>query len=581
MALFEGEKFLFLPNCNSSTLRFLSLLISSNGGTVIKNVRELDKQMITIVNESFIGAGGRLENSELFLKEFNMDANVVWGFVLHERPVCVRASCISRWLKLGKITFDRDSMVTIDQKSTEDIDLPVAAEGSGEISKEFSGHELTSGSQTDADIASPAPRIGSGEKSVTRLSTNEEIPLPETSSTVNAIDYANESKNQMLVDAVGRLARRYEIKGDQFRARGYKLAKIGIERFPHVIHSGEQARRSIASVGPSIAKKIQIILDSGSLPGLDESFELEKNIKYFTQCHDVGVYSAKRWNLLGLKSFTEVSKKFPELFIRDWPILFGWSFYEDWLMKIKRVECEEILKVVQDNLAEIDSKCRVELQGSYIRGALECGDIDILFYKEGCDSTSELGRTMERLALILYEKGYVECFLQLSPRIRKAFGHRIKERVSKCKLTVPIHRDYPPAVDGLRKYFLGFKLQSEFKSSYLSTSADDSNKLKPDDSFMSLNSIEHPCRRVDFFCCRWSEIGAARIQWTGPKEFNRWIRLRASQKGMKLTQHGLYSGEDILLESFDEKRIFDLLGETYVGPEDRSSTIKKRQKQNA
>ncbi|KAK5781046.1 hypothetical protein RI543_001434 [Arxiozyma heterogenica] len=65
------------------------------------------------------------------------------------------------------------------------------------------------------------------------------------------------------------------------------------------------------------------------------------------------------------------------------------------------------------------------------------------------------------------------------------------------------------------------------------------------------------CRRLDFFSCRWSELGAARLQWTGSAEFNRWIRLEAIKKGYKLTQHGLfYRGK--MIESFDEERIFKL-----------------------
>ncbi|QLL32140.1 hypothetical protein HG536_0C03080 [Torulaspora globosa] len=582
MALFQGKKFLFLPNCRSSTLSFLSQLIRSNDGTVICDVEELDKQMITLINKSFIDKDQKLTNKELFLKEFEMDPDIVWSFILHERPACVEANCISEWLKIGKITLPPEFNVLIDEEDTT-TGFHVINEHAGQSNKEASDRESSMESQSDTDIGSETSHKDSHESPFVQAASREESldnPISETVANADLVDEENVSKNETLIKAFGRLARRYEIKGDQYRSKGYKLAKIGIERYPHEILSGEQARRDIASVGPGIAKKIQIILDTGSLPGLDESFDLEKKLNYFTQCHDVGIYSAKRWNLLGLQSFADVLKKFPEVFIRDWPILFGWSYYEDWLMKMCRDECDEILNVVRTTLKRVDPACSAELQGSYVRGAQECGDLDILFHKKGCDNTTELGRIMEKLALALYDQGYVECFLQLSPKIRQVFGSRIRERVRKCKLKIPSQEEYPPAVADLKKYFLGFKLKSEFKPRYLETSADKLIKLETDDRFMSLSSSSHPCRRVDFFCCKYSELGAARIQWTGPKEFNRWIRIKAVQKGMKLTQHGLYRGENILLESFDDKRIFELLGEEYVGPEDRNRMIKKRQKQS-
>lgn len=582
MALLQGKKFLFLPNCKSSTLNFLSDVIRSNGGTVIHDVTELDKQMIILINKSFIDANRTLTNEELFLKEFELNPSIVWGFILHEKPICVEADCVSEWLKAGRITFAPQFNVLINQGDTSDSS-GVVSKNVGESEEETTDQDVSVESQLDTDVGSQESEVDQRENQTLRTSSKKDAfssPMSGTDTTSSPLPDEKIPKNDMLVRALGRLAKRYEIKGDQFRTKGYKLAKIGIEKYPEEILSGEQARRNIASVGPSIAKKIQIILDTGSLPGLNESFDLEKKLNYFTQCHDVGIYTAKRWNLLGLQSFVDVSKRFPDLFVRDWPILFGWSYYEDWLMKISREECEEILKVVKAALKEIDPDCHLELQGSYVRGAPECGDIDILFYKEGCNSTSELGKTMQRLALALYNDGYVKCFLQISAKVRQVFGHQIRERLQKCRLKCPPSpEEYPPAVGGLKKFFLGFQLKSEFRSSFLASSGDKIPKLEPEDSFMSLSSKEHPCRRVDFFCCRYSELGAARLQWTGPKEFNRWIRLQAMHRGMKLTQHGLFRDGDVLLESFDEKRIFALLDEEYVGPEERSRLIKKRQKQ--
>lgn len=145
------------------------------------------------------------------------------------------------------------------------------------------------------------------------------------------------------------------------------------------VRSGEEAHTKLRNIGPSIAKKIQVILDTGVLPGLNDSVGLEDKLKYFKNCYGIGSEIAKRWNLLNFESFCVAAKKDPEEFVSDWTILFGWSYYDDWLCKMSRNECFTHLKKVQKALRGIDPECQVELQGSYNRGYSKCGDIDLLF----------------------------------------------------------------------------------------------------------------------------------------------------------------------------------------------------------
>ncbi|CAI4927156.1 CRE_HP_G0020910.mRNA.1.CDS.1 [Saccharomyces cerevisiae] len=57
--------------------------------------------------------------------------------------------------------------------------------------------------------------------------------------------------------------------------------------------------------------------------------------------------------------------------------------------------------------------------------------------------------------------------------------------------------------------------------------------------------------------------------------YNRWIRILAKQKGFKLTQHGLFRN-NILLESFNERRIFELLNLKYAELEHRNIGWEKK-----
>jgi DNA polymerase IV len=75
-------------------------------------------------------------------------------------------------------------------------------------------------------------------------------------------------------------------------------------------------------------------------------------------------------------------------------------------------------------------------------------------------------------------------------------------------------------------------------------------------------------------------MGAALIYFTGNDIFNRSMRLLASKKGYRLNQRGLYKDvirgknrekitEGTLVESRDERKIFEILGVTWRPPEHR------------
>lgn len=307
---------------------------------------------------------------------------------------------------------------------------------------------------------------------------------------------------------------------------------------------------------------------------MDVSSDRKDIPEYFTKCYGIGSKKANRWNLLQVDSFKKTIDKFPEEFIADWHILYGWTYYEDWLKKIPRKECEESLKILKETLYNIDPQFEVELHGSYRRGVPECGDMDFLFYKPGCDDVDEICKTIEKVALALYNNGYVDCVLQLTPDIFKIFEPNIKEPY----ITAMI----------IREDLLQLKVSKPTKKLFLCTrllapSCNETviHNLKLEDLYMSksnqLNS--YPCKRMDFFICKWSEIGSSRIHFTGPSEYNRWISLVAIKKGMKLTQHGLFK-DGLLLESFDEEKIFKLVDVDYVEPKLRNvcNVTKKQRK---
>ena len=516
-----------------------------------------ESDICVLVDDSFVLTNcNRLTNVDLFERELGCNAQISLRSIKANGLVCVRSSLVSKWLKEDKFVINTFDL----------LDLTCSEEDSGKREDLYSRESCSSYLETpqNNDVAEEGKKHNL-ENTVLHVKSHE---------STTAMKIANTS-NDHIVKILDQLHRKYLQQGDHYRARGYKTAKGVIQKCPFPIESGRQAQMCLSHIGPSLAKKIQTILDSGTLPGMQSEDPTSDDYEYFTHCHGVGHHTARRWTILNYRSFSDVLKNEPESFTTDWCLLFGWSYYEDWSLRISRRECEEHFKVVKTALANLAPECSVEIMGSYIRGAQSSGDIDLLFYIKDCDDTRRIADILQKLVIQLHSMGYVVCTLQLNSELYKTFGGILRDRFSTCHLPAPNDASLTSGTDKLiKKYYLGARLPLRAYRECCDKVIENSTwcKLKPADEFMSLskspNDGNTPCRRLDFFCAKWSEIGAARMQWAGPSEFNRQIRLLAAKKGFKLTQHGLYKG-GTLLEAFDERKIFELLGVPYLEPMER------------
>nr|ABI48898.1 POL4 [Saccharomyces cariocanus] len=571
----KGKTFIFLPNPNTSYNRFFENILKKKGATIAStfgNCLQSDaKEVVILIDDSFVDPEMHLIQKDIFQREAGLNGIDDFLNKIEESNIqCLKTSCITKWAQNDKFTIEKGDLIrfrpSIIAISDDTDDEKSSTDKESEVSTDVENEENDSGKnkyvlQASKFIKNPSPE-GEG---ATSLVTNKR-------------KYKN---NELVIAALKRLTKKYEIKGEKFRARSYRLAKQSLENCDFNISSGEEAHIKLRNIGPSIARKIQVILDTGVLPGLNDSMGLEDKLKYFKNCYGIGPEIAKRWNLLNFESFCVAAKKDPEEFVSDWTILFGWSYYDDWLCKMSRNECFAHLEKVQNALSEIDPECQVELQGSYNRGYSKCGDIDLLFFKPFCNDTTELAKIMETLCIKLYKDGYIHCFLQLTPKLENIFVKKIVERFHAAKIVRYRERKRWYSSEIIKKFFMGVKLPlkklEELKEmendegTLLIEEEEEETKLKPIDQYMSLNSKDgNYCRRLDFFCCKWDELGAGRIHYTGSKEYNRWIRILAAQKGFKLTQHGLFRN-NTLLESFNERKIFELLNLKYVEPKHRNN----------
>lgn len=74
---------------------------------------------------------------------------------------------------------------------------------------------------------------------------------------------------------------------------------------------------------------------------------------------------------------------------------------------------------------------------------------------------------------------------------------------------------------------------------------------------------------VDIFIYTEENFAAMLLYTTGSKQFNKYMRGIAKKKGYKLNQNGIYQN-NILIKTYSEKDIFDILNMKYLEPYERN-----------
>jgi len=165
----------------------------------------------------------------------------------------------------------------------------------------------------------------------------------------------------------------------------------------------------------------------------------------------------------------------------------GLEYFDDLSTKMPRAEVTAFHDMAREAAAAIDPKLLVFAMGSYLRGAAECGDIDLIVTRDDADGTTHAGM-IRRLWKRLCEQGMIR--------------HSLAD---------------PGDWDSLSVKYNGL---------------------------CSLPGPGAAMRRIDILGVPWDELPAARIYFTGNDFFNRSMRLKAAHLGLRLNQRGLF--QDVL-----------------------------------
>jgi NAD-dependent DNA ligase/DNA polymerase/3'-5' exonuclease PolX len=189
--------------------------------------------------------------------------------------------------------------------------------------------------------------------------------------------------NEQFIDLMEKLSGIMLKKGEPFRARAYQKAQETLMSFPDDIISVEQLKGK-PGIGSTILEKLNEFVNTGTLKIL----EREKNnpINILGEIYGVGPKKAKELVEKGVTTIDQLRERSDEV-LNDVQKV-GLKFYEDILKRIPRSEIVEYEKIFDKDFKKVvgeigkSGDSRMEIVGSYRRGAESSGDIDVIITSE-------------------------------------------------------------------------------------------------------------------------------------------------------------------------------------------------------
>ena len=334
--------------------------------------------------------------------------------------------------------------------------------------------------------------------------------------------------NTRTIEVLQLMADYYDRVNDHWRTTAYRKAISTLKRQDQKITTEAEAFR-LPNIGQRLAQKIEEIVTTDKLKRLEcaQDEPMNNSLQVFLKIYGVGLSQAQQWYAQGFRTLSDLKQK-AKLSPNQ---LIGIEHYDDLNTRIPRRDVEALGSVVRRAAEKIDPEVELIVGGSYRRGAVTSGDIDLIVTKPNTNSSGELRPFLDTLVQRLEGEEFLVA--RLASSRSAADGSKWHGCCVLPKIKGFNDTDYRPI-----------------------------------------------WRRIDFLLVPEAEIGAALIYFTGNDIFNRSIRLLASKKGMRLNQRGLY--KDVmrgpgreklttgdLVEGRDEKRIFEILGVKWREPHER------------
>ena len=230
--------------------------------------------------------------------------------------------------------------------------------------------------------------------------------------------------NEEFIELMDKLNNIMLKQGEPFRARAYQKAQETIMTYSGDITSPEQLK-DLPNIGSTIMNKLNEYVQTGTLRVLER--EKTNPINILGDIYGVGPKKAQELVNAGIKNIDELRARQNEL-LNDVQKI-GLKYYEEIQERIPRSEIEEfeeIFKNIFEKVAKDSPDAKFEIVGSYRRGSITSGDIDVIItgktgavYKNFVDYLLKTGIILEILS-----RGLSKTLV-----IAKLPGERISRRV--------------------------------------------------------------------------------------------------------------------------------------------------------
>jgi DNA polymerase beta len=181
-------------------------------------------------------------------------------------------------------------------------------------------------------------------------------------------------KNKIL-DALEKLRQKELANKETFKVRAYANVIKNLNASDKSIHTLDDIK-DIKGIGKSIYDKIKEILETGNLKQVEAINEKADAVNDLIRIHGIGPAKAKDlFETHNIKTVEDL-KKHQEL-LNDKQKM-GLRYCEDFEKRIPVAEMKKHDEFIAEMIKKYDPKLKVEVVGSYRRGAKESGDIDII-----------------------------------------------------------------------------------------------------------------------------------------------------------------------------------------------------------
>ena len=249
--------------------------------------------------------------------------------------------------------------------------------------------------------------------------------------------------NEKFIDLMEKLAEIMLKQGEPFRARAYQKAQETIMAYPEDILSPNDLKGK-AGIGSTILEKLNEYVETGTLRVLER--EKSNPINILADIYGVGPKKAKELVDLGITSIDQLRENTHKL--NDVQKV-GLRYYEDILKRIPRSEIQQFEAIFNSNFKTVaTSNSKLEIVGSYRRGAQNSGDIDVIITSDQKEVFTHFIDILidQKIILEVLSRGPTKC-LVIAKIPSSSFARRVD-------FLYTSHQEFPFAV----LYFTGSKI---------------------------------------------------------------------------------------------------------------------------